>query len=74
MASLKVMQLKLNNLTSAIQENATTLSDQVLTFDRAAKDYTDTSSQEALGDLLRSVKKLGKTAMILDKSIARIKL
>ena len=74
MASLKVMQLKLNNLTSAIQENATTLSDQVLIFDRAAKDYSDTSSQEALGDLLRTVKKLGKTAMILDKSIARIKL
>ena len=74
MASLKVMQLKLNNLTSAIQENAATLSDQVLTFDRAAKDYTDTSSPAAMGDLLRSVKKLGKTAMILDKSIARIKL
>ena len=74
MASLKLMQMKLTNLTSAIQENAATLSDQVQTFDQIAKTYSESSSPETLADLLRSVKKLGKTASILDKSIARIKL
>ncbi|MEI7429668.1 MAG: cache domain-containing protein [Betaproteobacteria bacterium] len=74
MASLNVMQMKLTNLTSAIQENATSLSGQVSTFDEAAKSYSDTKSEEGLADLLRSVKKIGKTVNILEKSIARIKL
>lgn len=74
MASLKLMQMKLTNLTSAIQENAATLSDQVQAFDQTAKAHSEANSPETLADLLRSVKRLGKTAGILDKSIARIKL
>jgi methyl-accepting chemotaxis protein len=74
MASLNVMQMKLTNLTSAIQENATSLSGQVNIFDEAAKSYSETKSEEGLADLLRSVKKIGKTVNILEKSIARIKL
>lgn len=74
MASLKLMQMKLTNLTSAIQDNAATLSDQVRTFDGVAKVYAETRAEEDFSALNRSVKKLGKTADILGKSISRFKM
>jgi methyl-accepting chemotaxis protein len=74
MASLKLMQMKLTNLTSAIQENALALTEQVQSFEGSTKAYTETKSEEALSTLQRSVKKLGKTADILGKSIARFKM
>jgi len=74
MASLKVMQMKLINLTSAVQENAQNLTEQVVSFDGVAKKYAETRSDETLFDLNRSIKKIGKTAEILGKSIARFKL
>lgn len=74
MASLKVMQMKLKNITSSIQDNTSTLSEQVQIFDEIAKSYIDTKSEEEFSALLRCVKKLGKTADILGKSISRFKL
>jgi len=74
MASLKVMQMKLINLTSAVQENAQNLSDQIGGFDSVAKKYAETRSEEDLLDLNRSIKKIGKTTEVLGKSIARFKL
>lgn len=74
MASLKVMKMKLINLTSSIQDNAQTLSEQVRNFDGASKSYAENRSDEDLSALNRSVKKLGKTADILSKSIARFRL
>lgn len=74
MASLKLMQLKLINTTSAIQENALTLSSQVRIFEVCAKSYAESKSLEDLSDLNRAVKKLGKTADILGKSISRFRL
>jgi signal transduction histidine kinase len=74
MASLKLMQMKLTNLTSAIQDNALTLTEQVQNFDGVAKSYAESKSDEDLSALNRSVKKLGKTADILGKSISRFKL
>lgn len=74
MASLKVMQMKLINLTSAVQENAQNLSEQVVGFDGVSKKYSETRSDEDLLDLNRSIKKIGKTADILGKSISRFKL
>lgn len=74
MASLNVMQMKLINLTSAIQENAASLSGQVQSFDDAAKSYAETKSDDVLADLMRTVKKMGKTVSILEKSISRFKL
>ena len=74
MASLKLMQMKLINITSAIQENASTLTSQVQNFDGVAKSYAESKSVEDLSDLNRAVKKLGKTADILGKSISRFKL
>lgn len=74
MASLKLMQMKLINLTSSIQENALTLSEQVQNFDGVSKSYGESRSDEDLSALNRSVKKLGKTADILGKSISRFRL
>ena len=74
MASLKLMQMKLINITSAIQDNASTLTSQVQNFDGVAKSYAESKSVEDLSDLNRAVKKLGKTADILGKSISRFKL
>ena len=67
------MQLKLINMTSSIQENASVLSSQVSTFEETAKDYAEAKSDEVLGRLLQSVKRLGKTAGILEKSTSRFK-
>lgn len=74
MASLKVMQMKLKNITSAIQDNATELTEKVRGFETAATSYTETRAEEDLANLHRAVKKVGKTADILEKSIARFKV
>lgn len=75
MASLKVMQLKLKNLiSSSIQENADSLNEQVRSFDSTAKSYVETKSEEQFGNLLKSIKSIGRTVDVLGKSIARIKL
>jgi hypothetical protein len=74
MASLKLMQMKLTNLTSAIHENAVALTDQVQTFDGVAKSYTESKAAEDLINLNRSIQRIGKTAEVLKKSIARFRL
>lgn len=74
MASLKLMQMKLTNITSAIQDNTVALSDQVRKFDAAAKAYAETRSEEQLPAVFKAVAKIGKTAEILNRSIARFKL
>lgn len=74
MASLKVMQMKLINLTSAVQENAQNLSEQVGGFDGVVKKYAESRTDEDLFDLNRSIKRIGKTAEVLGKSISRFKL
>jgi methyl-accepting chemotaxis protein len=74
MASLKFMQVKLKNLTSAIQGNSSTLSTQVQSFEQVATSYAETKTDAGLAAILKSVKDLGKTADVLNKSIARFKL
>lgn len=74
MASLKVMQMKLKNMTASIQENSTALNEQVQVFDEVAKSHSETKSEDEFTALLRCVKKLGKTVDILGKSISRFKL
>ena len=74
MASLKLMQMKLINITSAIHENASTLNTQVQGFEASAKSYAESKSVEDLSELNRAIKKLGKTADILGKSISRFRL
>lgn len=74
MASLKVMQMKLKNITAAIQENSLALSERVQGFESVAKTYTGTRSDTDFISLRQAANKLGKTADVLDKSIARFKL
>ncbi|MDO8789330.1 MAG: cache domain-containing protein [Sulfuritalea sp.] len=74
MASLKVMQMKLKNITAAIQENSLTLTQQVQGFDQVARTHAETRSDENFHALRRAAGRLGKTADVLDKSIARFKL
>lgn len=73
-AFLKVMQMKLKNITTTIQDNSSTLNEQVHSFDEAAKSYAETKSEEQLSDLLRAVKKMSRTVEILGKSVSRFKL
>lgn len=74
MASLKLMQMKLKNITSSIQDNTASLAEQVQVFEEVAKSYSETKSDDEFNALTRSIKKLGKTADILNKSISRFKL
>lgn len=74
MASLKLMQMKLNNISSAIQENAGSLNEQVRSFDLMAKNYMETKSEEQFNYLMMAIKKIGRTVDVLGKSTARIKL
>lgn len=73
MASLKLMQMKLKNITSAIQENTTSLDEQIQIFTATAKTYAQSKADEDLNIMLRSIQKLWKIADILGKSVSRFK-
>lgn len=73
MASLKLMQMKLKNITSAIQENTTSLDEQIQIFTSTAKTYAQSKTDEDLNIMLRSIQKLWKIADILGKSVSRFK-
>lgn len=74
MASLKLMQMKLINLTSAIQKSHTSLGEQINIFTIATKTYAETKSDQDLNVLLQSVHKLLKTGDVLAKAVSRFKL
>jgi methyl-accepting chemotaxis protein len=73
MASLKLMQMKLKNITAAIHENTSSLDGQIQTFTAAAKTYAQSKLEEDLNNMLRSIQKLWKLADILGKSVSRFK-
>jgi aryl-alcohol dehydrogenase-like predicted oxidoreductase len=73
MASLKLMQMKLKNITASIHENKTSLDEQILNFTDTAKAYGQSKSDEDLGVMLKSIQKLGKIVDILGKSVSRLK-
>jgi methyl-accepting chemotaxis protein len=73
MASLRLMQMKLINITSAIREDASALTGLVRRFDDDARAYAETRSEEALSVLMRSIRKLGKAAGILHESVSRFR-
>jgi methyl-accepting chemotaxis protein len=73
-ASLKMMQAKLKNITAAIQGNSSALNEQVQRFDGVAKSYAQTKSEDDLFALNSAVKKLGKSGDMLAKSVSRFKL
>jgi len=74
MASLKLMQMKLINITAAIQENSDALSKQMAAIDVATRNYVETRSLDALPPLLLAINKVHRIVGALNKSIARFKL
>lgn len=74
MASLKLMQMKLNNLTTSIHDSAGALKEQVGRFEALSQSYVQEPTDASLGELQNVIKRLGKTVEILQKSIARLKL
>ena len=73
MASLKLMQMKLKNTTSAIQENTASLDEQIQVFTATTKTYAQSKSDEDLSNMFRSIQKLLKIANVLGKSVSRFK-
>lgn len=74
MASLKVMQLKLKNLVSAVRGGAAEVSEQSHKFEAAfaafQTDRKETSSQE----MVRQAKGISRTLSLLEKSVGRFRL
>ncbi len=73
MASLRLMQMKLKNITTAIHENTSSLDEQLQTFTALAKAYTQSKLEEDKHQMLRSIQKLWNTVDILVKSVSRLK-
>jgi methyl-accepting chemotaxis protein len=73
MASLKLMQMKLKNITSAIHENTSSLDEQIQIFTSTAKTYAQSKADEDLNIMLKSIQRLWKIADILEKSVSRFK-
>jgi len=73
MASLKLMQMKLKNITSSIQENTASLDEQIKIFTASSKTYGQSKSDDDLSSMLQSIQKLWKITDILHKSVSRFK-
>ena len=74
MASLKVMQLKLKNLVSAVRGGAAEVSDQAKKFEAAASVFQRTRDDTSAQALLKQTKAVGGTLAILEKSVGRFKI
>jgi methyl-accepting chemotaxis protein len=74
MASLKVMQLKLKNLVSAVRGGAAEVSDQAKKFEAAASVFQRTRDDTSAQELLKQTKAVGGTLAILEKSVGRFKI
>jgi methyl-accepting chemotaxis protein len=74
MESLRVMQLKLKNLVSAVRGGAAEVSDQARKFEEAANAFQSSRDEHAVQELLRQTKAVGGTLAILEKSIGRFKI
>ena len=74
MASLNIMRMKLVNLTAAIQENSTSLSEQAISLVETAENFKDTKSDEAMTKMLKATTRISRTVDVLLKSISRIRL
>ncbi len=74
MASLKVMQLKLKNLVSAVRGGAAEVSEQSHKFESAYANFQRARKDASSEELLHQVKGIGRTLSLLEKSIGRFKL
>jgi hypothetical protein len=74
MSSLKVMQLKLKNLVSAVSGGAAEVNEQSQKFDAAYTAFQRSRDEAASQELLRQTKGISRTLSLLEKSIGRFKL
>jgi methyl-accepting chemotaxis protein len=74
MASLKVMQLKLKNLVSAVRGGAAEVSDQAKKFEVAASVFQRTRDDSSAQELLKQTRAVGGTLAILEKSVGRFRI
>jgi methyl-accepting chemotaxis protein len=73
MASLKLMQMKLKNLISAVSGAATEVSDQSRKFEATSAAFQRSRDESSMQELLRQTKGVSRTLLLLDKSIGRFK-
>jgi methyl-accepting chemotaxis protein len=74
MASLKVMQLKLKNLVSAVRGGAAEVSEQSHKFEAAFATFQSEPKEAASQELMRQAKGISRTLSLLEKTIGRFKL
>jgi methyl-accepting chemotaxis protein len=74
MSSLKVMQLKLKNLVSAVSGGAAEVNDQSRKFENAYQAFQRGRDEASSQELLRQTKGISRTLTLLEKSIGRFKL
>jgi methyl-accepting chemotaxis protein len=74
MSSLKLMQLKLKNLVSAVSGGAAEVNEQSQKFDAAYTAFQRSRDEAASQELLRQTKGISRTLSLLEKSIGRFKL
>jgi methyl-accepting chemotaxis protein len=74
MASLKLMQMKLKNLISAVSGAAAEVTEQSHKFEATSAAFQRSRDEATAQELLRQTKGVGKTLTLLEKSIARFKL
>ena len=74
MSSLKVMQLKLKNLVSAVSGGAAEVNEQSRRFETAYVAFQRGRDEASSQELLRQTKGITRTLSLLEKSIGRFKL
>ena len=74
MASLKVMQLKLKNLVTAVRGGAAEVSEQSHKFETAFATFQSQPKEAASQELVRQAKGITRTLSLLEKTIGRFKL
>jgi uncharacterized alpha-E superfamily protein len=73
MASLKLMQMKLKNLISAVSGAATEVSEQSRKFEATSAAFQRSRDESTLQELQRQTKGVSRTLSLLEKSIGRFK-
>jgi methyl-accepting chemotaxis protein len=74
MASLKLMQMKLKNLISAVSGAAAEVTDQSRKFEATSAAFQKNRDEATVQELLKQTKGVGRTLAVLEKSIGRFKL
>jgi methyl-accepting chemotaxis protein len=74
MASLKVMQLKLKNLVSAVRGGAAEVSEQSHKFETAFATFQSDRKEASSQEMVRQAKGISRTLSFLEKSVGRFRL